>query len=384
MEKKQLMIEMEMELHGKPYDAYDEIMNNASQYCDSLWIDGKFIDLSLDDSGPSASLDKSKRFHHYKYLLKPGIDYIPKDAFSGRYDREILKIILPEGLKKLQNSCFRSCHFKGDLILPDSLERICADALDGCRVDGTFHLPSTVKYVCSLPEREVTKKELILPEGMVSFTPSRIIAHHLYIPSTMRECRSRGGCNILAPLITIAPNNPYLGLKDGRIIDLQKVKRDKLRELEKLKKKYYLESVLNPVGLTFSFWNNGYEIRIPIDNTHKLFFPRRTWDTKGGAEIVKNIALRLKRLFEDNPSLSSLLSINWGFNDLLNNQELFQKELSSKVHLSESIGGKSSFYADLSNMGLSIVDELKQFSQKIIDTIEELQKKYGLFYMDLY
>ena len=378
MEKEPLIIELELENGEGVYSRNRyEIMKNASQYCDFLWIDGKPFDLSQDYSGSTYARIPA---HHYKYQLKTGIDFIPKEAFASD---QIFNIILPEGLKKLQNGCFRSCHFKGDLILPDSLERICADALD-CRVDGTFYLPSTVKYVGSLPEREVTKKELILPEGMVSFTPSRIIAHHLYIPSTMRECRARGGCNILAPLITIAPNNPYLGLKDGRIIDLQKGKRDKLRELEKLKKKYCLESVLNPVGLTFSFWNNSYEIRIPIDNTHKLFFPRRAWDTKGGVEKVKNIALKLKQPFAENPSLSSLLSIHWRFNDLLNKPELFQKELSSEVDLSESIGGHSCFYADLSNMGFSIVDELGQFSQKIIDTIEELHKEYGTLYMELY
>lgn len=389
MERKHLMLEMEMELHGKPYDACDEIMNNASQYCDSLWIDGKLIDLSQDDSGPSARLNKSKRFHHYKYQLKPGIDYIPKDAFSGRYDREILKIILPEGLKKLQNGCFRSCHFKGDLILPDSLERICGDVFTSCKIDGTFHLPSTVKHVGSLPKSEETKDEIILPEGMVSYTPDNIITNHLHIPSTMRECRNRWGSfhkidNNEPTLVTIAPNNPFLAFKDGHFIDLQKGKRNKLRELEKLKKKYYLESVLNSAGLTFSFWYNGYEIRIPIDNTHKLFFPRRTWDTKGGAEIVKNIALRLKRLFEENPSLSSMLSIDWEFNRQLNKEELFQKELKSSLRLCLGIDGRSHvFSSNLSNMGFSIVDELKQFSQKIIDTIEDLRKEYGPFYMEL-
>ena len=139
------------------------------------------------------------------------------------------------------------------------------------------------------------------------------------------------------------------------------------------------------MGLTFSFWYNGYEIRIPIDNTHKLFLPRRTWDTKGGAEIVKNIALRLKRLFEENPSLSSMLSMDWEFNRQLNKEELFQKELKSSLRLCLGIDGRSNvFSSNLSNMGFSIVDELKQFSQKIIDTIEELRKEYGPFYMELF
>lgn len=385
MESKGLVIELERTSAGTTYYSYIDpmkamIMNNAAQYCDAMWIDDKPFDFP-EDNRASSKNQNSSSIHRYKYLLKPGVDYVPKEAFLGG---SILSITIPEGIKKLQNGCFRSCHFKGDLILPDSLERICADALDDCRVDGTFHLPSTVKYVGSLPEREVTKKELILPEGMVSFTPYRIKAHHLHIPSTMRECRARGGCNILAPLITISPNNPYFRLKDGRIIDLQKGKRDKLRELEKLKKKYYLESVLNPVGLTFSFWNNGYEIRIPIDNTHKLFFPRRTWDTNGGAEIVKNIALRLKRLFEENASLSSMLSIESEFNELIERQDPIQKELRSSLYLRERIDGRVVFSSNLSNMGFSIVDELKKFSQKIIDTIEELRKEYGPFYMELF
>ena len=137
------------------------VMSGADSCCQELWIDGNPVPITKN-----LSLKSDKPVHAIKYVFSPGIDYIPVGAFMhAPYDMQIKSISLPDGLKRLKNSCFYHCHFEGNLILPDSLERICADALD-CQVDGVFHLPSTVKYVSSLPKSENGKPEIILPEGI--------------------------------------------------------------------------------------------------------------------------------------------------------------------------------------------------------------------------
>ena len=140
-----LVLTMTVEAPVKCYYGYQErgvLMADVQKYCDELWLDGQIVPWSgLGNLMPGTPV------HVFKYILKPGIDYIPVRAFANApSEMKIRSITLPEGLKTLKGSCFYHCHFTGNLILPDSLGRICVDALD-CTVESSVFPPKSNTYV---------------------------------------------------------------------------------------------------------------------------------------------------------------------------------------------------------------------------------------------
>ena len=56
--------------------------------------------------------------------------YISEDIFSNRSD--VVKIELPEGVKKIGNNAFENCNNLEEMIFPDSLEEIGQEAFINC------------------------------------------------------------------------------------------------------------------------------------------------------------------------------------------------------------------------------------------------------------
>ena len=273
------------------------IMHAAKEYCDELWVDNQLVPWSNADV-----LRPETPNHVIKYVFKPEFDYIPAGAFSSAPSGMIItSITLPEGLKKLKNSCFYNCHFTGNLILPDSLERICADALH-CKVDGVFHLPSTVKYVSSLPKEEVHKDEIILPEGMVSYTPGSISTRHLHIPSTLKKCGSRYGWRYEKILsITISTDNPFFVLRDDKLINLQDEKREKLRKLKEISRDAMLAKVFGDAGLTYRRYER--DLTFPFRGDSYLTVHYTGDMTMQKANQIADIASRFKPIIDNSDIL---------------------------------------------------------------------------------
>ena len=271
------------------------VMKDVKYCCDELWIDGNPIPIT-----DNLFMKTDKPVHALKYVFKPGVDYIPNRAFADApSDMRIKSITLPDGLKTLKNSCFYHCHFEGNLILPDSLTRICADALD-CKIDGVFHLPPTVKYVSSLPKSEDGKAEIILPEGMLSFTPERIVTDHLHIPSTLRECRPRyyysSSWNVHR--ITIAPGNPYLIIRDEELVSLIAEKKEKLKKMDELSWNAQIDAAFLGSGLETRKQYDGKTLTVNILNRQAVYFRLGGKMTPAKAQQAADIARRFKALVD--------------------------------------------------------------------------------------
>ena len=267
-----LVLTMTVEVPVKCFYGYQErgvLMSDVQKYCDEVWFDGQIVPWS-----GVGSLCPETPVHVFKYILKPGIDYIPARAFANApSEMKILSITLPEGLKMLKNSCFYKCHFSGNLILPDSLERIYADALD-CTVDGVFHLPAKVKYISSLPVSERKKDEIILPEGMLSFTPEIIITDHLHIPSTLRECHPRYyySSRWKVHRITIAPDNPNLIVRDDKLVSLLDEKKAKLKKMAELSWNAHLDTAFSGTGLEIQKQYDGKTLTVSLLDRQCIYF----------------------------------------------------------------------------------------------------------------
>ena len=274
------------------YDVDQAVMRGAGCCCQELWIDGNLVPIKQ-----YMSIRSDKPVHALKYVFAPGVDYIPAGAFSeAPSDMLIKSITLPDGMKKLKNSCFYHCHFEGNLILPDSLERICADALD-CQVDGVFHLPSSVKYVSSLPESERKKGEIILPEGMLSFTPEKIITDHLHIPSTLKECHPRWYSRSWdVHSITIASGNPYLVVRDDKLVNLIEEKKEKLKKMEELRWNAQIDAAFSGTGLEIRRIYDGKTLSVVLLDKSNIYFRLGGKMTAEKAQQAADIAGRFKEL----------------------------------------------------------------------------------------
>ena len=283
---------VELPLHYSRYDVGDAVMRGAESCCQELWIDGNPVPITKN-----LSLRTDKPVHALKYVFAPGVDYIPERAFADMPSSIIIRsITLPEGLKRLKNSCFYHCHFEGNLILPDSLDRICADALD-CKVDGVFHLPNTVKYISSLPKSEDGKAEIILPEGMLGFTPERIITDHLHIPSTLRECHPRDYSRSWdVHRITIAPGNPYLIIRDDTLVSLIEEKKEKLKKMAELSWNAILDSAFEGSGLERKQQYDGKTLYVKLTDNRNIYFRLGESMTPAKAQQAADIARRFKEL----------------------------------------------------------------------------------------
>lgn len=278
------------------YDVGKAVMRGAESCCQELWIDGNPVPITKN-----LSMRTDKPVHALKYVFTPGIDYIPERAFADAPSGlKIKSITLPEGLKRLKNSCFYHCHFGGNLILPDSLQRIYADALD-CQIDGVFHLPPTVKYISSLPKSENGKAEIILPEGMLSFTPESIITDHLHIPSTLKECRPRSYYSRSWDVhrITIAPGNPYLIIRDDKLVSLIEEKKEKLKKMDELSWNALLDQAFEGSGLERHQQYDGKTLYVKLTENEGISFRLGGKMTSAKAEQAFYIASRFHSLIND-------------------------------------------------------------------------------------
>ena len=344
------------------------IMLKAKEYCDELWVDGQPVPWSGVES-----LRPETPAHVVKYILKPGMDYVPERAFAeAPSDMRITSITLPGGLKKLKNSCFYKCHFTGNLILPDSLERICVDALH-CEIDGVFHLPSTVKYVASLPEREEKKEEIILPEGMVKYTPDRIITGHLHIPSTLSECYPRWNCfnksNWNVQQITIDPGNPVFSKQGNKLVNLREQKRETLAEMRKRHRVVLIDSIFPTAGFKYSIsveW-----VTVNLDETHQICF--RLTEKTDAAQMQQaiEIARRFKALLEAFPELEGKIAFRTAFS--------LPEGKKCEFHFAMKLGSpvlEFSIYPENGDYRERLEISNKFFS-KVIQLIDKLKKRYG-------
>jgi hypothetical protein len=295
-----LVLTMTVEVPVKCFYGYQErgvLMSDAREYCDELWLDGQIVPWS-----GVGSLMPETPVHVFKYILKPGIDYIPARAFANApSEMKIRSITLPEGLKTLKNSCFYRCHFTGNLILPDSLVRICADALD-CTVDGVFRLPAKVKHISSLPVSERTKDEIILPEGMVSYTPERIITDHLHIPSTLKICHPRYYSHSWqVRSITLDPGNTNFIIKEDALVSLLDEKREKLKKMAELSWNAHLDTAFSGTGLEIRKQYDGKTLTVSLLDRECIYFRLGGTMTPARAEQAADIARRFKVLADGFP-----------------------------------------------------------------------------------
>ena len=291
-----LVLTMTAEVPVQAFHDYQErgvLMSDVREYCDELWLDGQVVPWS-----GVGSLCPETPVHVFKYILKPGIDYIPARAFANAPSKmRIMSITLPEGLKTLKNSCFYRCHFTGNLILPDSLSRICADALD-CIVDGVFHLPAKVKYISSLPVSERIKDEIILPEGLVSYTPERIVTDHLHIPSTLKNCYPRYNYsnNWQVKHISLDPGNKYLIIREDTLVSLLDEKRAKLKKMDEISWNAMLDSAFEGSGLERKQQYNGKTLYVKLTENRNIYFRLGESMTPAKALQAADIAGRFKEL----------------------------------------------------------------------------------------
>ena len=295
-----LVLTMTAEVPVQAFHDYQErgvLMSDVREYCDELWLDGQIVPWS-----GVGSLMPETPVHVFKYILKPGIDYIPARAFANApSEMKIRSITLPEGLKTLKNSCFYRCHFTGNLILPDSLVRICADALD-CTVDGVFRLPAKVKHISSLPVSERTKDEIILPEGMVSYTPERIITDHLHIPSTLKICHPRYYSHSWqVRSITLDPGNTNFIIKEDALVSLLDEKREKLKKMAELSWNAHLDTAFSGTGLEIRKQYDGKTLTVSLLDRECIYFRLGGTMTPARAEQAADIARRFKVLADGFP-----------------------------------------------------------------------------------
>lgn len=295
-----LVLTMTAEVPVQAFHDYQErgvLMSDVREYCDELWLDGQIVPWS-----GVGSLMPETPVHVFKYILKPGIDYIPARAFANAPSvMKIRSITLPEGLKTLKNSCFYRCHFTGNLILPDSLVRICADALD-CTVDGVFHLPAKVKHISSLPVSERTKNEIILPEGLVSYTPERIITDHLHIPSTLKICHPRYYSHSWqVRSITLDPGNTNFIIREDALVSLLDEKREKLKKMAELSWNAHLDTAFSGTGLEIRKQYDGKTLTVSLLDRECIYFRLGGTMTPARAEQAADIARRFKVLADGFP-----------------------------------------------------------------------------------
>lgn len=359
---------VELPLRCGHRDVGKAVMKDAKRCCHELWIDGNPIPIT-----DCLSMESDKPVHALKYVFAPGIDYIPARAFTeAPTDMRIKSISFPDGLRTLKNSCFYHCHFEGNLILPDSLRRICADALD-CRVDGVFHLPPTVKYVSSLPKSENGKAEIILPEGMLSFTPESIVTDHLHIPSTLKECRPRyyysSSWNVHR--ITIDPGNPYLIIRDGNLVSLLAEKKEKLKKMDELSWNAQIDAAFSGTGMEIRKQYDGKTLSVKILNNQAIYFRMGGKMTPVKAQQAADIARRFKALVDVFSGKTDQIHFGRLWFSQQRNKCLFTYSLNNGVvDIGVSVeGGRG-------ELTKTFILSQRLFSL-ITRQVEEIEKKYG-------
>ena len=299
-----LLISMDAFLSNATFDEW-QLMKDGDKYCEKMWIDGNEVPLEKTrySTGVSRadSYDKGDNYYHVEYQLKSGIDYIPEKAFKGLV---IKTINLPEGIRTLKQKCFHYCKFEGDLKLPDSIERICKNAFEKATVAGTFGWPKGVRYIDSLPESEREKDEYNLPEGLIRFCPEYIKTNNLYIPASLKDCRTQYSSstdNIIGG-ITINPANTVFAIKDDILINLTEEKRKKTKEKDEAARETLMKEYLSKKG--FSYRCSTSEIVILLDDKKEIIFSLPRTVTAETMKQAVDIAERFQNLLNSFPSLN--------------------------------------------------------------------------------
>lgn len=296
MEGLVLTMTVELPQRGGYYNPRMAVMAQVEYCCDGLWIDDQPVDITT-----RTIIKTDTPVHTFKYSLKPGYDYLPVNAFSSAsLGWTIKSIVLPEGLKSLLAYCFYRCHFECDLILPESLEQICAGALN-CKIDGVFNMPATLKRIASLPENEEKKDEIILPEGLVEYTPDHIVTQHLHVPSSLRICHSRYGNDFIwgwdVKRITIDENNPHLIIKNNRLVSVKKVKKEVMTRLNEVTRQALIDTAFSTTELEYEVTPTSVLVYLPHKRVLKILLPGKTTAKK--ATQAADIAEHVKYLLED-------------------------------------------------------------------------------------
>ena len=378
-----LTIEMTVRLRKNNYTnklfLESALMPYTEVYCDAVWIDDEPIVLD-----GHFERETQVPIHRFKYQFKNGKKEIPQDAFTNL---DILDISFSEGWLKLKNNCFYSSSFLGNLILPDSIQRICSGALEGVKVCGEFHFPANLKCLSSLPENLVSKNEIVLPEGLHTFTyPGSLKVNNLYLPSTLKEIRInrdvvRFGPDNNIKCVTISPDNLFLSLKNNEVVSILRDKRRKLNKIESTKMLIYMDNVFVNAGLTYNCNWSPPSLSIPVHSNHSVEFIKKDWGSISGIKKVSDIALQVKTLFSEYDSLCTLMHFDRAFEALQQKPSLLEKKTSHRTILHQMNGYHEMFTLNLSGIYYPIVYEAEEFLTKWILLMKELCAKYGPFRM---
>ncbi|GEM_PF-78216 len=65
-----------------------------------------------------------------KGIERSDYSIIDENIFSGRED--VVKIVLPEGVREIEHNAFEDCYNLQEVVLPSSLERIGEEAFANC------------------------------------------------------------------------------------------------------------------------------------------------------------------------------------------------------------------------------------------------------------
>ena len=144
---------------------------------------------------------------------------------------------------------------------------------------------------------ERTKDEIILPEGLVSYTPERIITDHLHIPSTLKTCHPRYYSNSWqVRSITLDPDNTNFIIKEDALVSLLDEKREKLKKMEELSWNAILDSAFEGSGLERKQQYNGKTLYVKLTENRNIYFRLGESMTPAKAQQAADIARRFKEL----------------------------------------------------------------------------------------
>ncbi len=102
--------------------------------------------------------------------IPDGITHIGEYAFAGT---DVVKVILPSGLKKIEQYAFRSCSMLREVVFPDTLKEIARFAFWDCESLERICLPESVDIIGNAVFRDCYMlKDLKLPSKMQSIGSS--------------------------------------------------------------------------------------------------------------------------------------------------------------------------------------------------------------------
>ena len=144
---------------------------------------------------------------------------------------------------------------------------------------------------------ERAKDEIILPEGLVSYTPERIITDHLHIPSTLKFCHPRYySYSWQVKSITLDPGNKYLLVKEDTLVSLLDEKRAKLKKMKELSWNAMLDSAFEGSGLERKQQYDGKTLSVKLTENRNIYFRLGESMTPAKAQQAADIAGRFKEL----------------------------------------------------------------------------------------